>query len=103
MTATDYHPDDLRKFVSSHGHGFHYAVLRRAHQLATERKSQWLFEAAEFPVTSGDQVIHVDFILRLGQTKVYLVAECKRADPARARWCFIRSRYTSFGASDKEL
>ncbi len=37
---------------------------------------------------------HIDFILRSRSRRTYLVAECKRADPSRARWCFARAPYT---------
>ena len=49
---------------------------------------------------------HIDFILTLGFNEwgsherhpvipVYLVAECKRANPALNRWCFARAPYIS--------
>ena len=86
-------PNDVRKLLGAHGHGFQYAVLRRAKELAEKRLSNWVFEAAEFPVGTSESPIHVDFVLRDLQATVYLVVECKRADPARANWCFLKAPY----------
>ena len=60
--------------VSAHGHGFHYAVMRRAQALENQGLSYWVFEAAEFPVTAGSVVTHVDFILRARRGATHLVA-----------------------------
>ena len=95
--------DDARKVLSSHGHAFQYAVLRRGEELANTRKSTWLFEAAEFPVGQANDVVHIDFVLQSASGRVYLVAECKRADPARARWCFVKAPYTRRDAHETEL
>ena len=84
----------LRKVLNSHGHGFHYAILRRAHELERAQRASWIFDGAEFPVVAGGSTTHVDFILRSRSRRTYLVAECKRADPAKARWCFARAPYT---------
>jgi hypothetical protein len=58
------------------------------------QRASWMFDSAEFPVVAGGSTTHVDFILRSRSRRTYLVAECKRADPARARWCFARAPYT---------
>jgi hypothetical protein len=85
----------LLKLLNSHGHGFQYAVVRRLDQLYSEGKSRWFIDGVEFPVTVGDQTTHIDFILKSKTGRTYIVAECKRADPAKARWCFVRAPYTS--------
>lgn len=84
----------LRKMLNAHGHGFHYAVMRRAHDLADARESTGVFDGVEFPVVGGGETTHIDFILRWRPGGVYVVSECKRADPAKARWCFARAPYT---------
>jgi hypothetical protein len=94
---------DVRKVLGAHGYGFHYAVLRRAEELAAQRRSSWVFEAAEFPVGSADRPTHIDFILRNAHSTVYLVGECKRADPAHANWCFLKAPYTRRNSSEAEL
>lgn len=93
----------LRKVLNMHGHGFHYAVMRRAEQLSNERLSPWVFEAAEFPVVVGRDTTHIDFILRSRSSRTYLVAECKRVDPARGRWCFAKAPLTRRNAHSSEV
>jgi len=93
----------LGKVLSAHGYGFQYAVMRAAEKLFDDHRSKWLFEAAEFPVQVGDTVTHVDFACRTKSGHTYLVAECKRADPARAHWCFVRTPYTRMNGSSIEL
>lgn len=85
---------DVRKVLGAHGYGFQHAVLRRADELAAEHRSKWVFEAAEFPVGTVESPTHIDFILRNAHSTVYLVVECKRADPAHANWCFLKAPYT---------
>lgn len=94
---------DVRKVLGSHGYGFQYAVLRRAEELAAERRSKWVFEAAEFPVGTAESPTHIDFILRNAHSTVYLVGECKRANPAHANWCFLKAPYTRRDSFEAEL
>jgi hypothetical protein len=84
----------LLKLLNSHGHSFQYAVLRRVEELFDDGKTEWLLDGVEFPVIAGDQTTHIDFILKSSTGRTYIVAECKRADPAKARWCFARAPYT---------
>lgn len=84
----------LRKVLNLHGHGFHYAILRHASQMSFDRESSWRFDVAEFPVVAGNKPIHIDFVFRSPSGQTCLVAECKRVDPARGRWCFARAPYT---------
>ncbi len=73
------------------------------HDVARQALSMWIFEAAEFPVGGVQNTTHIDFILRGARRSVYLVAECKRADPARANWCFVKAPYTRRSAYETEL
>jgi hypothetical protein len=93
----------LRRVLNTHGHGFHYAVVRQAEILFKSDRAVWILDAAEFPVIGGGQVTHIDFILRTRSTNTVLVGECKRADPARAWWCFARSPYTWRNSSSGEV
>ena len=96
--------DDARKLLDTHGYSFQYAVIRRAEELCAQQRSKWVFEAAEFPVTgSHSQDARADFILRAFDQSVYLVAECKRANPALSNWCFIRAPYTRRNAAEDDL
>src|SRR5919108_1273309 len=98
-------PSGLRKILNTHGYGFQYAVVDEARRLFNERRSRWRFEAAEVPVVTRGTTIHIDFLLRQGdQTEqIYLIAECKRTDSARARWVFARAPYTWRGASPRNV
>src|SRR4030043_1645904 len=94
----------FEKTLNRHGYGFQYSVLKKAKQLFEDGRSPWIFEPSEFPVSVQGRDVHIDFILRWyrkGMTlaeysiPVYLVAECKRADPALKYWCFARAPYVS--------
>jgi hypothetical protein len=87
----------LRNVLNAHGHGFHYAVLRRCAELRRSRKSNWNFVVAEFPVELNGHTASIDLILAAGS--MLMVVECKRADPALARWCFAKAPYTGDGYS----
>jgi hypothetical protein len=93
----------LRKVLNTHGHGFHYAVVRKAEELFSSNRSIWLFDAVEFPVVTQDSVTHIDFVLRSRNDRTILVGECKRADPAKAIWCFAASPYTRRNGPENEL
>jgi hypothetical protein len=88
----------LRKVIDRHGHAFQEAVLRRGEKLHRDRKSSWVFDAAEVPVEVRGDHTRIDFVLYEVTTDVwgpskYLVAECKRANPALSEWCFAKSQY----------
>lgn len=87
--------DDLRKVINRHGHAFQNAVLRHSGELFAAARSRWVFEAAEVPVEIRGAPTRIDFVLRQlswnrRETAKYLVAECKRANPALSHWCFAR-------------
>lgn len=57
----------------------------------------WRFLMSEFPVES-EKGTRVDFVLERqaregGYKRLFLVAECKRANPATSNWCFVKSPY----------
>ena len=82
------------KALNTHGYGFHYSVLKLAQALLEQGESQWIFEAAEFPVQVQGEGTRIDFVLRLRHgLPLYLLAECKRANPALSNWCFARAPY----------
>jgi hypothetical protein len=82
------------KALNIHGYGFQHSVLRLANKLFEQNKSGWIFEAAEFPVQVQGEGTRIDFILRLkSYLPIYLLAECKRANPALANWCFSKAPY----------
>jgi hypothetical protein len=85
--------------LNRHGYGFHYAVLSRAkHAIEEEHISKWTFEAAEIPIRSQSRDSKIDFVLSRradsSQLRWYAVCECKRVNPARGHWCFVRAPST---------
>ena len=89
---------DLRKVINRHGHAFQEAVLRRGQELLEARRSNWVFDSAEVPVEVRGVQTRIDFLLyesRRGQWGPlrYLVAECKRVNPALSNWCFAKSNF----------
>lgn len=102
------HPNDqlareFAKYLSQHGYGFQYAVIKYIHHLITTNQivmidDFWRFLMSEFPVES-EKGTRVDFVLERpardgGYKRLFLIAECKRANPALANWCFVKSPYT---------
>lgn len=82
--------------LNRHGHGFQYAVLDTAKNLAQHGKSKWRFEAAEVPVQAQGKDTHIDFVLSKGiqwDSAFTMVAECKRANPRLKTWCFAKSPF----------
>ncbi len=91
--------DVYLQLMNQHGYAFHYAVIRRAEKLFNEKKSKWVFEVAEFPVSLKNIDTRIDFVLRNPWANIYLIAECKRANPAISNWCFAKAPYTRHGVN----
>lgn len=87
--------------LNRHGYSFQYSVIQKLMQLFDDHISPCSFECAEFPVAVQGRDTRIDFILRAGAfefgryhyqpTPFYIVAECKRANPALSNWCFARA------------
>ncbi len=92
----------LTHSLNTHGFGFQYAILREAERYFNEKKSPWAFEVSEFPVAVKETPTHIDFILRNTTEPFYIVAECKRANPALSNWCFVKAPYVSRTVSTGE-
>lgn len=81
--------------LNRHGYGFQYSVLGLAKRLKEEGASHWVFESVEFPVQVQGAGTRIDFILRLNRSSIpiFLLAECKRANPALSEWCFAKAPF----------
>lgn len=89
---------DLRHAINRHGHAFQNAVLRRAGELFESRRSKWAFDGVEVPVEVRGHATRIDFLLHKRMwtgagVAQFLVAECKRANPALSNWCFVKSKF----------
>src|SRR5215475_4091880 len=96
------------KTLNEHGYGFQYAALQKVRELFDSGKSSFRVEGSEFPVAVGpdeNSNTKIDFVAeRLGKMpahtdkgrgpKIFLLAECKRANPAYSDWCFIKAPFT---------
>jgi len=81
------------KVLNSQGHAFQHSVIRAAEELYRESRSRWIFEVAELPVNLHGKDTRIDIIMRKQDTRIYLIGECKRANPALSNWCFARAPY----------
>lgn len=87
----------LLKALNEHGHAFAASVLALAND--TEMSfGTWALRASEFGGELRGRAFHIDGVLQcqLAENRVHndmilAAVECKRADPAVARWCFIGS------------
>jgi hypothetical protein len=85
----------LAHLLNTHGYSFQYAVIKAAISYFEDKSSPWRFEVAEFPVEVNDKSTHIDFILKNINESFYMVAECKRVNPALKDWCFVKAPYVS--------
>jgi len=85
--------EDYRKVLNHHGYAFQYSVIEFMAELRRQRRCDWELEAAEFPVSVQEMTTRIDFIFRKARPHVYLVGECKRANPALSNWCFAKSTH----------
>jgi hypothetical protein len=79
----------LQKVLNTHGHGFHYAVATECAKLCHRGQSQFRLLSAEYPVQLNGADTSLDILL--SGRDILVTAECKRADPATARWTFVRA------------
>lgn len=73
--------------LNEHGYAFTYAVL----ESITKNPQGWRVEASEFPVDVRGKGTRIDFVLRHWRASLFLVGECKRANPRTASWCFAKA------------
>jgi len=84
------------KTLNRHGYGFQYRVLKEAWELCG-LGSHWVFNVSEFPVEVQGAGTRIDFVLSRRHDRedgaFYLLAECKRSNPALSNWCFARAPF----------
>jgi hypothetical protein len=82
--------EGFRKTLNSHGHSFQRAVWKTINEMQEGDQRNWRRLVYEFPVSFKGRSTSIDLILRRTGWPFFLVVECKRANPALARWCFAR-------------
>lgn len=83
----------FKETLDKHGHTFHHSILRRVEELQRQDLTKWGLVGSEYPVENKGNNSHIDFVLKHFRGFTYLIAECKKADPARANWCFVKTPY----------
>ena len=78
------------KVLNSHGYNFQYRVLREAQAVAYRHTSPWGLLVHEFPVRVQGCDTRIDFVMKNFRRPLVMVAECKRANPSLADWCFAK-------------
>lgn len=87
-----YLEEELRK----NGFGFQYAVVKKINELY-QNGSAFIPEAVEFPASIQGKDTKIDIILsrhpnnKSGYNPFFIIAECKRANPALSTWCFVQT------------
>lgn len=90
---------DFKKGLEQHGYPFQYRVLAECLDLHDKRRTNWKLLVNEFPVEAGGRDTKIDFVLtksvssNVATEDRYIVAECKRVNPAFGDWCFVRAPY----------
>ena len=88
--------------MSEHGYGFQYRALQEAIDIGNRNsdgpRSNWELLFSEVPVNVGAFNTKIDFVLTRfidSHTRLLLICECKRANPALANWCFLKAPYVN--------
>lgn len=89
--------------IDSHGFAFQYAALRVAKAAFEADTSPWQFECSELPVEVAGKNTAIDFVLRDRGGTIFLLCECKRANPAFSRWVFLRAPFLARGEIGRYL
>lgn len=93
----------LQTVLNRHGYSFQYSLMRKFVDLRESSKSMWLPIGAEFPVDLHNETTHIDFVQINAFGRVYMIVECKRSDPAKANWCFVKTPYTWEDSDDSHI
>lgn len=93
------------KALNSHGFPFQYATVRAFRDAFESRASHWAFEVAELPVECNGSTVHLDALYSniYGSTKLYLVTECKRSNPATSKWVFAKAPFQTRNHFSSEI
>jgi len=97
--------ENFANMLNRHGYAFQYSSIRIAEKMFAENNSRWIFQASEFPVelSTRSKGTRIDFILRSKESPLYLLFECKRANPALKNWCFARAPYVTRNRTDEKF
>lgn len=82
--------------LNQHGYAFQHRVMAEVIRLTEDPTSScsWRLAGIEIPVRTGSRTTRIDFVLedRSDPHVIrFLLAECKRVNPAYGAWCFTRA------------
>jgi hypothetical protein len=80
----------VKNKLNQHGYAFAQAVFKIFKEQFTKQQSQWSFQTMEQPFEVKNNSGRIDIVLKDAKRDIYLVVECKRANPATKNWCFFR-------------
>jgi len=98
--------NSFRKVLNRHGYAFQYSSVRIADELFSKGSfNRWIFQASEFPVEIArrNKGTRIDFILRSSRYPIYLLFECKRANPSIKNWCFAKAPYVRRNRTEEQF
>ncbi len=84
------------KALNQHGYSFHQRVIAETANINDSHKGGWSLFGVELPVSVGDKITRIDFVLQYFQqfdSMWLMIAECKRVNPAFGTWCFAKGSY----------
>jgi hypothetical protein len=96
-------PAALREHLTKHGHAFHARVIDEIRRLHIEHRTVWRPEVYEFPAQVQGRDTRIDCILTAPERddRFWVLAECKRMDPALKDWCFYRMPFIREGHRER--
>ncbi len=88
--------------LNTHGYGLQYRVIRELNEIFAQQEHPWKVTVAEFP-TGGSECTRLDIVIQASGTRLYMLAECKRANPRLKHWCFVRAPFVRGDGSTEQL
>lgn len=93
----------LQVALNKEGYSFQQAVVKAFGELFGEGKSPWRLPTNEFPVECNGLATRIDVVLKHRSNSIWLVCECKRANPKFSDWCFVNSPFTERGQMANQI
>lgn len=91
----------LQLELNKNGFSFQFAVVKKIQELNNQNELAKIYPiATEVPVGINGENTHIDIVLARSKphtqpaNSIYLISECKRANPALSNWCFVKSPFT---------
>lgn len=83
--------------LNRQGYVFQHTLLVHILSLTGQGKTTWYIPVMEFPVNSQGYGTRIDLVIKHTSRDLYLIAECKRVNPALSNWVFAKSTHLPRG------